>query len=58
MVNNDNLADAYGLARVAYEIAKPVSVKRHQLGVVKSLLKVAPRKKKASRRKTQFKDAI
>ena len=58
VVNNDNLADAYGLARVAYEIAKPVSVKRHQLGVVKSLLKVAPRKKKASRRKTQFKDAI
>jgi crossover junction endodeoxyribonuclease RuvC len=58
VVNNDNLADAYGLARVAYEIAKPASVKRHQLDVVKLLLKEVTRTKKAPRRKAQFKDAV
>lgn len=57
VVNDDNLADAYGLARVAYEIAKPTSVKRHQLDVLKTLLKEVPRKK-ISRRKTLFRDAI
>ena len=57
VVKDDNLADAYGLARVAYEIAKPSSTKRHQLDVLKGLLKEVPRKK-ASKRKTQFRDAI
>lgn len=58
VVHNDNLADAYGLARVAYEIAKPASVKRHQLDVVNGLLHCVPRKAKVVRRKSPFKNAV
>jgi hypothetical protein len=57
MLKDDNLADAYGLARIAYEIAKPTSTKRHQLDVLKGLLKEVSRKK-VPRRKILFKDAI
>lgn len=57
VLKDDNLADAYGLARVAYEIARPTSAKRHQLDVLKGLLKEVSRKK-VPRRKTLFRDAI
>lgn len=38
-ITNDNLADAYGLARIAHEIVAPNSTKRHQLDVVKIITK-------------------
>lgn len=37
--SDDNLADAYGLSRIAHEIVTPKSTKRHQLEVAKIITK-------------------
>jgi len=59
-IDDDNLADAYGLARIAYELAAPGSVIRHQLDVVNKLRKAAqpqPKRRLAPKNKA-FKDAL
>jgi Holliday junction resolvasome RuvABC endonuclease subunit len=53
-VTDDNLADAYGLARIALELVRPVTTKRHQLDIVNALLKKPLPKAKARRIKTPF----
>lgn len=58
VLQDDNLADAYGLARIGYEIARPSSVKRHQLEVVKHLRAKDLKKEKKPRLKRLFQDAV
>jgi crossover junction endodeoxyribonuclease RuvC len=57
MLNDDNLADAYGLARAAYLIAKPQTVKRHQLDVLNAVLKPKEKTRK-TRMRNAYKNAL
>jgi len=58
VIQDDNVADAYGLARIGYEIARPCSVMRHQLDVVKVIKSKDLKKEPKPRVKRQFKDAV
>ncbi len=59
VIEDDNKADAYGLARIGYEITRPESLKRHQLEVVKELTKPVVKKPKTrGSKKAPFKDAV
>lgn len=51
-IDNDNLADAYGLAQIAREIMWPSSTKRYQLDVVKMITNKALIKPRKRGRKT------
>lgn len=54
---DDNLADAYGLARIALEIAQPTTTNRKQLDVIKKLTTTFVVKEKRLNTKL-FKDAL
>lgn len=56
-LNDDNLADAYSLARVALEVAFPNTKNRNQLEVVKAVSSAKPTPKRRARIR-QFKDAV
>lgn len=59
VIHDDNLADAYGLARIAYEIARSSTMRRHQLEVIKKLMTSDLKKpRKTTRKKREFNDAI
>jgi Holliday junction resolvasome RuvABC endonuclease subunit len=58
VIQNDNVADAYGLARIGYEMARPSTMQRHQLDVIKKILSADLKKPRKTRTKNQFKDAI
>lgn len=58
VVDNDNLADAYVLARIGYEIARPSTKKRHQLDIINMLKSKDLKKERKTRIKRQYKDAI
>jgi len=45
-ITDDNLADAYGLAQIAREIAWPTSTSRYQLDVVKNITNKCLKKRK------------
>jgi len=46
-ITDDNLADSYGLAQIAREIAWPSSTRRYQLDVVKNITKNILKKRKS-----------
>jgi len=59
VIQDDNVADAYSLARIGYEIARPGSVMRHQLDVVKMIKsKDLKKERKVPAKKRQYKDAV
>lgn len=58
VITDDNEADAYGLARIALEIACPTSIKRYQLDVVKMITKQSLNSPKPRSRVKPLRDAM
>jgi crossover junction endodeoxyribonuclease RuvC len=58
VIQDNNLADAYGLAQIAKELTWPSSCKRHQLDVIRTLKNKDLKKPKRKTQKKRFVGAI
>lgn len=57
-IPQDDMADAYGLARIALEIKNPTSLYRAELEIIKKITNKALHKKRVRSRISSFSDAV